>query len=257
MKRPDFSMKWTNNMRNPGQTIDLKELAKFEKDAAQWWDESGPQKALHRFNLVRTSFVKHLLTTHFGKNSSVCYPLEGLRILDAGCGGGLLTEPLYRLGATVMGIDPVETAIQVAKSHADTFLLNIAYEVASIEILPTDQTYHSIIALEVLEHVNDPQLFLKECYRRLMPGGLLILSTLNRTVRSYIEGIIAAEYILKWVTPGTHQWKKFLKPSELHKALKQTGFMDVNFQGARYQPLKDEWLLSDSLDVNYFAHAIR
>lgn len=244
-------------MHNFGQTIDLRELEKFEKDAAQWWDESGPQKALHHFNLVRTHFVKDLLATHFGKNPSARYPLEGLRILDAGCGGGLLTEPLYRLGATVKGIDPVETGIQVAKTHADIFLLDIDYEVASIETLPTDTTYHSIIALEVLEHVINPQLFIKECYQRLMPGGILIVSTLNRTVRSYIEGILGAEYVLKWVPPGTHQWNKFLKPFELHKALKQTGLMDIAFQGIRYQPLKDAWVLCDSLEVNYFAHATR
>ena len=244
-------------MTNKSLFTNAKEIEKFSKEAENWWNEAGPFKALHQLNLIRLSFVKHTVCTHFGRPPQVNAPLKDLSILDVGCGGGLVTEPLHRLGATVKGIDPSLENIKIAKEHADTFLLNIPYEATPIENLSLRNTVDVIISLEVLEHLDNPKSFLKECYLRLNPGGIIILSTLNRTIRSYIEGIVSAEYILKWIPKGTHEWQKFLKPSELHRSMRHLGFTDLNFQGLSYSVLKGEWELTDTLEVNYFVTAIK
>jgi 2-polyprenyl-6-hydroxyphenyl methylase/3-demethylubiquinone-9 3-methyltransferase len=242
-------------MAESKNNLSLQEVEKFSQKSAEWWNESGPYKPLHKLNITRISYIKNILGSHFKRTFGNEIPLKDINVLDVGCGGGLISEPLCRLGASVTGIDPSPENIKVAKEHANNFLLDVQYNSCLIEHLDDRKTYDAVLSLEVLEHVPNPEQFVRTCFEKVSPGGILILSTLNRTLQSYLKGIIAAEYVLKWVPKGTHNWSQFLKPSELHQFLKKTGCSDVSFQGISFSPLKNEWYLSDTLEINYFATA--
>lgn len=238
------------------QTIDSADIARFDQVAATWWDPAGPFKPLHRLNPTRLAFLRHTLDDHFSSDSKELYPFTGKRLLDAGCGGGLVAEPMCRLGASVTGLDASETAHGVAKAHAAAQGLVIDYRLGGIEDLDTIP-FDVILALEVVEHVADVDAFLGHCRRLLAPGGVLILSTLNRTAKSYALGIVAAEYVLRWLPRGTHDWQKFLKPSELAAALGRAGFRLQSQAGLVYNPLSGQWKMSKTdLSVNYYAVAV-
>lgn len=243
-------------MIKPNNNIDLNEVQKFSDNAQEWWNESGPYHSLHKINITRLSYIQNLLVQHFGLENKTP-SLKNLNILDVGCGGGLIAEPLSRLGASVMGIDPSDENISIAKEHASTFGLDILYSPCSLEDLKDQRTYDVVLALEVLEHVPNPEAFVSLCSEKVAPGGIFIIATLNRTLRSYLEGIIAAEYVLKWVPKGTHSWSHFLKPAELYHLLKKSGFQDVSFKGVHFSVLKNEWTLSDTLEVNYMGYATK
>lgn len=238
-------------------TIDEADVQNFERQAHQWWDETGPFKPLHQINPHRIAFIKDEICRHFNlKTHENVKPLEPISILDIGCGGGLVCEPLSRLGATIKGIDAGKANIQVAQDHADQQNLKIHYEHTTAEDLATsDQKFDVVIALEIVEHVSDMALFLKSCTDLIKPGGLLIMSTLNRTVKSFLFGIVAAEYVLRWVPRGTHNWQQFVEPAELAFHLEDFGTQLKSLKGLEYNPLKRSWYLSDNTDVNYFLSA--
>ncbi len=237
--------------------IDIHEIKKFSDNAHTWWDEGGPYQALHKLNIIRLSYLKTILARHFHQTEKDL-PLKDLKILDIGCGGGLVAEPLCRLGAQVTAIDPSPENILIAKEHAKHFgLSDIFYSTSTLEDFNDHKTYDVVLALEVLEHTPNPGAFLTACFEKTAPGGLCIVATLNRTLRSYLEGIIAAEHILKWLPKGTHHWSNFLKPSELYHLFRNAGFQNVSFQGISFSLLKNEWELSDTLQINYMAYAIK
>ena len=230
-------------------TLDETEVAHFSALAHQWWDEAGPYKILHEINPVRIDFIRQSL----GLAS-----FAGLRILDIGCGGGLVSEPLARLGAHVTAIDASEENIAVAKAHAAAHGLTIAYHQGGPESLLADgKTFDLVLAMEVIEHVSDPAAFMDACAALTSPEGHLVMCTLNQTVASYLLGIVAAENVLGWVPKGTHQWRKFVRPRVLQKWLLERGFEGQSFKGMSYHILKNKWSLSDDLSVNYFVCAYR
>lgn len=232
-------------------TVLKTEIEKFSKDASHWWDESGPFKPLHRLNPARMSYIRGQIGGHYGLGEIDLKPFKDLSILDVGCGGGLASEPLARLGGNVTGIDADPVAIEVAKSHAKFSGLNIAYENKAAEELKTK--FDVVLALEIIEHVNDPAAFVQTISKLVKPGGLVIFSTLNRTPKSFALGIVAAEYILGLVPRGTHQWKKFIRPSELAKFVRDSRLQPQNVTGLVFNPLNGEFELSrDNMAVNYF-----
>lgn len=233
-------------------TIDPEEVSQFSKISDTWWDEKGPFKPLHDLNPTRLRFIRNTLVEHFQRDGTSLTPLEGLRILDIGCGGGLVAEPLTRLGATVTGIDASEEGINAAKLHATAMDLAITYRCLSAEQLVEEgATFDAVLALEIVEHVADVPAFLEMCSRLVAPKGVLILSTLNRTCWSYLGAIIGAEYILRWVPQGTHDWNKFLTPAELSNALRPLGFHFTDLKGLTFSPLKRDWSLTGDLSINY------
>lgn len=235
-------------MRN---TVDEQEIQAFSKDANHWWDVNGPFKPLHRLNPVRMGHIKAQICAHFGLDNDSLKPLKDLRLIDIGCGGGLVCEPLARLGGAVTGADADAVAIEVAKEHAENSGLTINYLNKPAEEI--EDTFDVVLALEIIEHVSDPQAFVENCARLCKPGGLVIFSTLNRTAKSYALGIVAAEYILRWVPQGTHSWKKFVKPSELSRYARATDLKAHNVNGMVFNPIKNEFSISKTdLDVNYF-----
>jgi 2-polyprenyl-6-hydroxyphenyl methylase/3-demethylubiquinone-9 3-methyltransferase len=238
-------------------TIDAAEVRQFEALAAEWWDESGPMKPLHRLNPVRMGYLRKQICGHFKREGDSFSPFKGLHMLDVGCGGGLVTEPLCRLGADVTGIDAGAENIKIAKEHAQQHSLDIHYTTTSVEkMAATGKTFDVVTALEIVEHVADPALFISACCRLVKKNGLMVFSTLNRTPKSYLLGIIAAEYILRWVPAGTHDWKKFVRPSELARPLEQHGFEITDIKGLVYNPLRRQFTLSmTDMDVNYFLTA--
>jgi 2-polyprenyl-6-hydroxyphenyl methylase/3-demethylubiquinone-9 3-methyltransferase len=239
-------------------TCDTSELNHFKELSSTWWDEKGPFRVLHEITPLRIEFIKENVGIHFRCSENTLAPLTGLRILDVGCGGGLLCEPLARLGATVIGIDPVEENIIVAKTRAETLGLPITYYPYAIENLPKDlPLFDVIIASEIIEHVSNPDVFLKECLTYLAPKGGIVVTTLNRTLKSYLFGILAAEYLLKWAPRGTHSWEKFITPEELSRKLSSFGLGDQELTGLQFSPLTGEWHLSPSAEVNYFMWAAR
>ncbi|MFP4313252.1 MAG: bifunctional 2-polyprenyl-6-hydroxyphenol methylase/3-demethylubiquinol 3-O-methyltransferase UbiG [Alphaproteobacteria bacterium] len=232
-------------------TVDEKEIQAFSKDADHWWDPEGPFKPLHKLNPVRMGYIKDQICAHFGRDSAPLKSLEGLEIIDIGCGGGLVCEPLARMGATVTGADADAVAIEMAKDHAHNAGLDITYVNKPAENIQ-DQ-FDVVLALEIIEHVSDPQAFVENCARLCKPGGLIIFSTLNRTPKSYALGIVAAEYILRWVPQGTHSWKKFVKPSELARYARQACIKPQKTSGLIFNPLKNGFSISSTdIDVNYF-----
>ena len=239
-------------------TVDRQEVEKFARLAAEWWDPDGPMKPLHRLNPVRLAYVRDRIAARFGRDPAAPKPLAGLRLLDIGCGAGLLTEPLARLGANVVGADPAEANIAVARLHAGQAGLAIDYRAATAEALAeAGESFDAVLALEVVEHVADLAAFLRAAAAVLRPGGLMLLATINRTPKAFALAIVAAEYVLGWLPRGTHSYERLVRPEELERALGEAGLAIVDRTGVTYNPLADRWQLSSDLDVNYMVTAER
>jgi 2-polyprenyl-6-hydroxyphenyl methylase/3-demethylubiquinone-9 3-methyltransferase len=237
-------------------TVLKEEIDKFSKDAGHWWDPKGPFAPLHRMNPARMTYIRQQICAHFGLSQTDLRPFEKLEILDIGCGGGLACEPLARLGAKMTGIDADPVSIDVAKEHAMQSGLNISYEMKAAENIK--KTYDIVLALEIIEHVADPAQFVQTCAKLVKPGGMIIFSTLNRTPKSFALGIVAAEYILNWVPRGTHNWKSFIKPSELTRFIRAANLAPENISGVVFNPLKGDFEVSNrDIDVNYFISAVK
>ena len=228
------------------------EIARFHAIADAWWDASGKFRPLHQINTPRLEYLRDQLAAKFGRDPHAPQPFAGLTLLDVGCGGGLLSEPLARLGFTVTGIDAGEKNIAVAKLHAEKMGLSIDYRTATPEQL--DGQYDVVLAMEVIEHVADVGAFLVALADRLKPGGTFFGATMNRTAASFALAIVGAEYILRWLPRGTHSWKKFVKPSEFAAGLRRVGIKADGFIGVHYEPLQDRWRLGPGLQVNYLLH---
>jgi 2-polyprenyl-6-hydroxyphenyl methylase / 3-demethylubiquinone-9 3-methyltransferase len=237
-------------------TIDDEEVARFSRLSGQWWDARGPMAPLHKFNPVRLAFIRDRVAAHFGRDATQLDSLAGLRMLDIGCGAGILSEPLARLGATLVGIDPSESNIAVARHHAAQSGLAIDYRATTAEVLAAaGERFDVVLAMEVVEHVADADLFIELAAELVKPGGLLFVATLNRTLKSFALAIVGAEYILRWLPRGTHQWDKFITPNELEIAIEQGGMRITGESGMMYNLLADRWQLSTDMDVNYMVVA--
>jgi 2-polyprenyl-6-hydroxyphenyl methylase / 3-demethylubiquinone-9 3-methyltransferase len=233
-------------------SVDQDEVARFSRLAAQWWDTRGPMAALHKFNPLRLAYIRDRAAEHFGRDPARLDSLAGLRVLDIGCGGGILSEPLARLGAGVVGADPSESNIAVAKHHAERAGLSVDYRAVAAEVLAqSGETFDVVLAMEVVEHVADLGLFIGLAAGMVAPGGLLLVATLNRTAKSFALAIVGAEYILRWLPRGTHRWEKFVTPNELEIAIEQSGLQVVDEIGVVYNLFADRWQLSADTDVNY------
>ena len=233
-------------------TINKKEIEKFSKIAAEWWNPDGKFKPLHKFNPIRIKYIKDNIIKKFNLNSSN-KPLKTINILDIGCGGGLLSEPMSRLGANVVGIDASKKNIEVAKFHAKKNKLKINYICASPEILKIQKKFDVILSMEIIEHVEDINFFIKKSSELLKKNGLMFIATLNKTLKSYMFAIVGAEYILKWLPIGTHDWNKFIKPDELIKVTKINNLKLEKLDGINFDLLTNEWSLSSNNSVNYIA----
>ena len=233
-------------------TINKKEIEKFSKIAAEWWNPNGKFKPLHKFNPIRIKYIKDNIIKKFNLNSSN-KPLKTINILDIGCGGGLLSEPMSRLGANVVGIDASKKNIEMAKFHAKKNKLKINYICASPEILKIQKKFDVILSMEIVEHVEDINFFIKKSSELLKKNGLMFIATLNKTLKSYIFAIVGAEYILKWLPIGTHDWNKFIKPDELIKITKINNLKLEKLDGMNFDLLTNEWNLSSNNSVNYIA----
>lgn len=240
-------------------TVDGTEIGNFEAMAADWWDPNGRLRPLHELNPTRLEWIKREICRAFGRDVKDTAALDGLRILDIGCGGGLLTEPLARLGATMVGADAGAANIEAARAHAEAQGLDIDWRATTAEALSAaGETFDVVVAMEIIEHVADLPLFLREVAAMVRPGGLLLLATLNRTLKSYALAIVGAEYILRWLPPGTHTWSKFVTPKELTRAVEATGLEVEDACGMVFDPLRGTWSLkSGDLDVNYLLVARR
>jgi 2-polyprenyl-6-hydroxyphenyl methylase / 3-demethylubiquinone-9 3-methyltransferase len=237
-------------------TVDQEEVARFSRLAWQWWDPHGPMAALHKFNPVRLGYIRDRAAAHFDRDATRLDSLSGLRIVDIGCGGGILCEPLARLGASVVGIDPSESNIEVARNHAARSGHSIDYRNDTVEALAkAGDVFDVVLAMEVVEHVADVGLFIALAAAIVKPGGLLFVATLNRTAKSFALAIVGAEYILRWLPRGTHQWDKFVTPNELEIALEQSGLRVIGETGVIYNLLADRWQPSADMDVNYMVVA--
>ena len=231
-------------------TINKKEIEKFSKIAEEWWDPTGKFKPLHKFNPIRISYIKEKIINSFKlKNSDK--PLKKIRLLDIGCGGGLLSEPMSRLGAEVTGIDASEKNIQVAKLHAKKNNLKINYLSSSPENLKIDKKFDVILNMEIIEHVEDVDFFLKSCSMLLKKDGIMFVATINKTLKSYFFAIIGAEYILRWLPIGTHEWDKFLNPNELIKISKKYNLHLENLDGMKFNIINNKWSISSDKSINY------
>lgn len=240
-------------------SIDPAEVAKFSSIAAEWWDPKGKFRPLHRFNPVRLGFIRDTIEAHFSLSPDLKRPFEGLRILDIGCGGGLISEPMARLGASVTGVDASEKNIKTALTHAEEGGLEIDYRAGTVEALVEagEPAFDVVLNLEVVEHVADPKTFLSDCARLVRPGGLMIVATINRTTKAYALTILGAEYILRWLPRGTHEFEKYLKPDEISAVMQKAGLAPQRPQGVSYNPLADSWRLSADTKVNYLLVATR
>ena len=233
-------------------SLDPSEVAKFSAIADEWWDEKGKFGVLHKFNPVRISYIIEQVTAHFHRDPLIEKPLEGLRFLDIGCGGGLLSEPLARKGAQIVAADPSEKNIKTAMVHAKENDLNIDYRATTAEQLAKDgEVFDVVLNMEVIEHVNDPQTFTKTCASMVKPEGLMFMATMNRTLKSFGFAIIGAEYILGWMPKGTHQWEKFIKPDEFEQWLEQNGMQQNDMSGVTFNPITNKWRRSSDTAVNY------
>jgi 2-polyprenyl-6-hydroxyphenyl methylase/3-demethylubiquinone-9 3-methyltransferase len=237
-------------------TVNTEEIAKFAAMADEWWDPKGKFKPLHKFNPVRLGYVRDNAIRHFGRDAGVRRPLEGLRVLDIGCGGGLLSEPLVRLGAAVTGIDAGEENIAIARLHAEQSGLAIDYRVVTAEALAAEGARFDIVLnMEVVEHVDNVPLYLKSCAQLVAPGGLLFTASINRTPRAFALAIVGAEYVLRWLPRGTHDYRKFLTPEEIAALLRRNGLKVTEKVGVVFHPLADEWRQSRDTGVNYMVLA--
>ena len=236
-------------------SVDPAEVAKFSKLSDEWWDPRGKMAPLHKINPLRLTYIRDAACRKFDRNARSLNCLSGLRMLDIGCGAGLLCEPFTRLGAQVIGIDPSATNIAAARLHADKSQLAIDYRCTTVEEMDTRERFDIVLAMEVVEHVVDVGAFLDRCARMLKPGGLMVVSTLNRNWKSFALGIVAAEYVLRWLPRGTHQWRKFVTPAELAQHLHKNRLEIAEQTGVVYNPLADRWGLSSDMDVNYMVVA--
>ncbi len=237
-------------------TVDPAEIAKFERMAAEWWDPDGKFRPLHKFNPVRLAYVRDVVTEHFGRDPKGGRPLSELRLLDIGCGGGLLAEPMARLGAKTVGIDPSATNVAVAHRHAERSGLVIDYRAMTAEALAeAGERFDVVLAMEVVEHVANVDAFIAACATLVKPGGLFFVATINRTAKAFALAIVGAEYLLRWLPRGTHDFAKLIRPAELEAALAAAGLAVVDRTGVRYSPLSDRWSRTPDLDVNYMVVA--
>jgi 2-polyprenyl-6-hydroxyphenyl methylase/3-demethylubiquinone-9 3-methyltransferase len=240
-------------------SIDPDEVAKFSAMAADWWDPKGKFRPLHKFNPTRLAFIRDTAEAHFNISPGARAPFEDLRLLDIGCGGGLVSEPMARLGAAVTGVDASEANIKTALTHAGEHGLDIDYRAGTAEGLidSGEPKFDIVLNLEVVEHVADPEQFLKDTASLVRPGGLMVVATLNKTAKALVTAIIGAEYVLRWLPRGTHDWSKFLDPEDVRAPLMEAGLEARAAQGVSYSPLSDSWKLSNDTGVNYMVVATR
>ena len=239
-------------------TVDEAEVERFSALAADWWNPRGKMAPLHKFNPVRLGYIRDLVAEHCSRDVKQHACLKGLRMLDIGCGGGILSEPLARLGASMVGADPSRMNIEAARLHAAQSGLAIDYRGTTAEDLAeAGERFDVVLAMEVVEHVADVNLFVESCASMVKPGGIMIAATLNRTLKSFALAIVGAEYVLRWLPRGTHQWDKFVTPNELEIAMEMAGLRVTDEQGVIYNLLRDEWQLSTDTDVNYMLAAER
>ena len=237
-------------------TINKEEIQKFSRLADEWWDVSGKFKPLHMFNPIRIEYILEKVSNHFAIRDEN-FPLKGLKFLDIGCGGGLMSEPMSRLGADVTGIDASLNNIKIAEAHKNKNNLKIKYLNASPEQLTENEKYDVILNLEIVEHVEDVDLYFKSCAKLLKKNGLMFTATLNRTFVSFVKAIIGAEYILRWLPIGTHDWNKFLKPKEIEEKISKLNFSIKEISGLEFNPIKQKWKRSNNLSVNYIITSIK
>lgn len=233
-------------------TIDPAEVERFSVLAAEWWNPNGKFKPLHKFNPVRLAYIRDAVATRFGRDPRAAKPFQGLRILDIGCGGGLLCEPMARLGAEVVGADASTTNIEIARLHAAESGVKVDYRAATAEELAAaGETFDVVLNMEVVEHVADVDFFIGECARMVRPDGVMFVATINRTLKALGLAIIGAEYVLRWLPRGTHQYERLVRPAELERALSSAGMHIIDRTGVSYNPLSDRWQRSKDMDVNY------
>lgn len=244
---------------NPrGASVDDSEVERFSRQAATWWDPRGPMASLHKFNPVRLAYIRDKAAERFGRDTRKLDCLKGIRMLDIGCGGGILSEPLARLGAQMVGADPSQENIAIAGAHAREHGLEIDYRATTAEQLAAaGEQFDVVLAMEVVEHVIDVKGFVAICASMVKPGGLMFAATLNRTLKSFALAIVGAEYVLRWLPRGTHQWDKFVTPKELERAMEGGGLWVTGERGVIYNLLADRWQLSSDMDVNYMLAAER
>jgi len=246
------------NSKARASTVDTAEVERFSRHAADWWAPRGPMAALHKLNPVRLAYIRDQAAARFSRDPKTLGCLKGLRMLDIGCGGGILSEPLARLGAEMVGVDPAEENIEAARAHAQEQGVTVDYRAGTAEELSdAGERFDVVLAMEVVEHVADIELFVSTCAGMVKPGGLLIAATLNRTLKSFALAIVGAEYVLRWLPRGTHQWDKFVTPRELETAVENTGLRVIGERGVIYNPFADRWQLSSDTDVNYMLVAAR
>ncbi len=239
-------------------SVDPVELERFSRYAADWWNPRGSMAPLHKFNPVRLAYIRDQVAARFNRDAKKLDCLKGLRILDIGCGGGILSEPLARLGANVLGADPSEENIAAARTHAKGSGIDVDYRATTAEALAdANERFDVVLAMEVVEHVADVGAFIDTCAAMVKPGGLMIAATLNRTLKSFAFAIVGAEYVLRWLPRGTHQWDKFVTPQELETATENGGLQVIGERGVVYDPFADRWQLSSDMDVNYMLVAQR
>ena len=240
-------------MQTPQNTVDPSEVQKFQAMAAEWWDVNGKFRPLHMLNPCRLDYITRQIAGEFDRNLKTALPFKGLRLLDIGCGGGLLSEPMARLGAEVVGADAAEGNIPVAQLHAEQSGLKIDYQHTTAEALAeAREQFDVVLNMEVVEHVASPESFLSACQQLLKPGGLHLCSTINRNTKSYMVAVVGAENIMRWLPQGTHDWSKFITPDELYELLQQSGLTPVDRKGFVFNPITWSWLISDrDLSVNY------
>ena len=245
-------------MKRSSSSVDQAEVERFSRHAADWWDARGPMAALHKFNPVRLAYIRDKAAERFGRDPKKLDCLAGLRMLDIGCGGGILSEPLARLGAQMVGADPSRENIAVARAHAQESGVVVDYRATTAEDLAAAaERFDVVLAMEVVEHVVDVDAFVATCASMVKPGGLMIAATLNRTLKSFALVIVGAEYVLRWLPRGTHQWDKFVTPEELEAAIERGGLQVTGERGVIYNPFADRWQLSSDMDVNYMLVAER
>jgi len=244
--------------RRHAPSIDQAEIERFSRLAADWWDPRGPMAPLHKFNPVRLAYIRDQAAARFDRNPKKLDCLKGMRLLDIGCGGGILSEPLARLGAEVVGVDPSEENINAARAHAEDTRIAVDYRATTAEELAAaNERFDVVLAMEVVEHVADLNAFVATCATMVKPAGLMIAATINRTLKSFALAIVGAEYVLRWLPRGTHQWDKFVTPVELESAIESNDLQVIGERGVIYNPFADRWQLSSDMDVNYMLVAQR